>query len=82
MHVVFNCLHLGINSVFVDTGNIVEEIVIMLRSGLEVKYWQNATFRIFMAAILKMCHTYNFYFIIIGFPDTENIGVDTKIVFL
>ena len=35
-----------------------------------------------MAAILKTCHTYNFYFIIIGFLDPENMGVDTKIVFL
>ena len=35
-----------------------------------------------MAAILKTCHAYNFYFIIIGFLDPENMGVDTKIVFL
>ena len=54
----------------------------MLRSGLEVKLWRNTTFRTYMAAILKTCHTYNFYFIIIGFPDPENMGVDTKIVFL
>ena len=35
-----------------------------------------------MAAILKMCHTYNFYFIIIRFLDPENIGVDAKIAFI
>ncbi len=35
-----------------------------------------------MAAILKTCHTYYFYFIFIGFLDPENIEVDTKIVFL
>ena len=31
---------------------------------------------------LETCHTYNFYFIIIGFLDHENMRVDTKIVFL
>ena len=31
---------------------------------------------------LETCHTYNFYFIIIGFFDPENMRVDTKIVFL
>ena len=36
----------------------------------------------YMAAILKTCHTYNFYFNIIGFHDRENMRVDTKIVFL
>ena len=35
-----------------------------------------------MVAILKMCHTYNFYLIIIRFLDPENIGVDAKIAFL
>ena len=35
-----------------------------------------------MAAILEMCHAYNFYFIIIRFLDPENIGVDAKIAFL
>ena len=29
-----------------------------------------------------MCHTYNFYLIIIRFLDPENIGVDAKIAFL
>ena len=29
-----------------------------------------------------MCHTYNFYFIIIRFLDPENIGVYAKIAFL
>ena len=36
----------------------------------------------YMAAILKTCHTYNCYFIIIGFPVPKNMGVGTKIVFL
>ena len=36
MYDVFNCLHLCVNVVFLDTENIVE-IVDMLRSGLEVK---------------------------------------------
>ena len=54
----------------------------MLKSELEVKILQNATFRIYMAAILKMCHTYNFYSIFIGFGDPENMSVYTKIVFL
>ena len=31
--------------------------------------------------MLKTCHTYNFYFIIIGLIDPENMGVDAKIVF-
>ena len=31
---------------------------------------------------LETCHTYIFYFIIIGFIDPENIRIDTKIVFL
>ena len=31
---------------------------------------------------LETCHTYNFYFIINGFLDPENMMVDTKIVFL
>ena len=35
-----------------------------------------------MAAILKTCNTYNFYCIIVGFLDPENMGVDAKIVFL
>ena len=78
---VINCLHLGVNIVLLDPENMVE-IVIMLRSELEVKWLQNATFRIYMAAILKTCHTYNFYFIIIGFLDPETIRIDTKIVFL
>ena len=77
----FNCAHLCVNVVFLDTENIVE-IVDMLRSGLEVKLWRNTTFRMYMAAILKKCHTYKFYFIIIGFPDPENMGVDTTMVFL
>ena len=76
-----NCLHLGVNIVLLDPENIVE-IVIILRSDLEVKCLQNANFRICMAAILKTCHTYNFYFIIVGFVDPENIRIDTKIVFL
>ena len=58
------------------------DIVITLRSGLEVKYQQNATFLICMAAILKTCNTYNFCCIIVGFLDPENMGVDAKIVFL
>ena len=29
-----------------------------------------------------MCHTYNFYFIIIGFLEPENMRGDPKIVFL
>ena len=77
----FICPHLCVNVVFLDTENIVE-IVDMVRSRLEVKLWRNTTFRMYMAAILKTCHTYKFYFIIIGFPDPENMGVDTKIVFL
>ncbi len=82
MYDVFNCLHLCVNVVFLDTENIVE-IVAMLRSGLEVKLWRNITFRMYMAAILNTCHTYNCYFIIIGFlDDPENMGVGTKIVFL
>ena len=36
MYDVFNCLHICVNIVILDTENIVE-IVIMLRSGLEVK---------------------------------------------
>ena len=36
----------------------------------------------YVTVILKTCHTYKFYFIIIGFPDPENMGVDTTIVFL
>ena len=43
---------------------------------------QNATFRSYMAAILKTCPTYDFYLIIIGFLDPENIRIDAKIVFL
>ena len=35
-----------------------------------------------MAAILKTCNTYNFYCIIVGFLDPENMVVDAKIVFL
>ena len=31
---------------------------------------------------LETCHTCNFYFIINGFLDPENMRVDTKIVFL
>ena len=31
---------------------------------------------------LETCHTYIFYFIIIGFLDPENIRIDTNIVFL
>ena len=31
---------------------------------------------------LETCHTYIFYFIIIGFLDPENIRIYTKIVFL
>ena len=31
---------------------------------------------------LETCHTYNFYLIIIGFLDPENMRVDTNIVFL
>ena len=31
---------------------------------------------------MKMCHTYNFYLIIIRFLDPENIGIDAKIAFL
>ena len=81
MYIDSSCLHRCVNVVFLDTENIVE-IVDMLRSGLEVKLLRNTTFRMYMAAILIMCHTYTFYFIIIGFPDPENIGVDTKIVFL
>ena len=78
---VITGLHLGIYTVSLDTENIVE-IVIMLRSQVEVKQWQNATFRIYMAAILKKCRTYNFCVIIIGFLDPENMKVDTKIVYL
>ena len=81
MYIDFNCIHLCVNVVFLDTENIVE-IVIMLRSGLEVKLWQNTTFRMYMAAILKTCHAYKLYVIIIRFPDPENVGVDTTIVFL
>ena len=29
-----------------------------------------------------MCHTYIFYFIIIGFIDSENMRIATKIMFL
>ena len=47
-----------------------------------MKLLQNATFRIYMAAILKMCQTYNFYSIFIRFGDPENMRLDTKIVFL
>ena len=65
---------------FIDPENIVQ-IVILLRSDLEVKLLQNATFRIYMAAILKMCNIYNFYSIFIGFGEPENMRVDTKIVF-
>ena len=78
---VIKCLHLVVNIVFIDPDNI-EEIVIMLRSQLEVKLLQNATFRIYMAAILKMCQTCNFYSICIRFGDAENMRLDTKIVFL
>ena len=78
---VINCLQLVVNIVFIDPENI-EEIVIMLRSQLEVKLLQNATFRIYMAAILKMCQTYNFYSIFIRFGNPENMRLDTKIVFL
>ncbi len=74
------CLLLVVNTVFIDPENIVE-IVIMLQSELEVKLLQNATFRIYMAAILKMCNIYNFYSIFIGFGEPENMRVDTKIVF-
>ena len=54
----------------------------MLRWQLEVKLLQIATFRIYIAAILKMCQTYNFYSIFIRFGDPENMRLDTKIVFL
>ena len=54
----------------------------MLQSELEVKLLQNATFRIYMAVILKMCNTYNFYSISVGFGDHKNMRVDTNIVFL
>ena len=47
-----------------------------------MKLWRNTTFRMYVAAILKTCHKYNFFFIIIGFPDPENMRVDTEIVFL
>ena len=43
MYDVFNSLHHCVNIVFLDTENIVE-IVIMLRSGLEVKKWRNFLF--------------------------------------
>ena len=31
---------------------------------------------------LETCHTHIFYFIIIGFLDSENMRIDTKMVFL
>ena len=71
----------SILALFLDTENIVE-IVFMLRSELEVKLLQIGTFHIYIAAILNKCHTYNFYFIMIGFLDHENMRVNTKIVIL
>ena len=78
MEDVTNCLQLGVNIVFIDTENVVE-IVIMLRSALEVKWLQTLTFHIYMAAIFKTYPTYNFYFIIIGFLDPENMRIQNSV---
>ena len=55
-----------------------DHTVIGIRSEMTAKHY----FSYLYGGHLETCHTYIFYFIIIGLLDPGNMRVDTKIVFL
>ena len=64
-----------------DPDNIVEIVhhtAIGIRSEITAKRYSSYLY----CGHLETCHTYIFYFIIIGFLDPGNMRIDTKIVFL
>ena len=79
---VINCFHLGVNVVFLiwpwEHSRNRDHTAIGIISEMTAK----RHFSYLYGGHLETCHTYIFYFIIIGFLDPENIRIYTKIVFL
>ena len=79
---VINCFHLGINVVFLlwpwEHSRNRDHTAIGIISEMTAK----RHFSYLYGGHLETCHTYIFYFIIIGFLDPENIRIYTKIVLL